>query len=223
MQTRRSSAVRISIPQMCDVRPRWIGRATPVTTPSNVSPTRLSSSSAAAVRTAQEGANGLLMTSSQLFAGPDFGTPLFVAEAAEHLPANSRIPACACESLVARELAGENALSSIIVQDNAAAWSPNVRANRQRTADRSVARDVKGTQLGVASDELVRHGGTSVLAETPEIYGAENLLLSRAASPAVGQKLLDLLAWWEAYAAHNHETLDSWVGSTLDAGRRGVG
>ncbi len=63
--------------------------------------------------------------------------------------------------------------------------------------------------LGIASDILVQHGGTSILSETPEIYGAENLLLSRAASPAVGQKLLDLLAWWEAYVAHNHETLDS--------------
>ncbi len=63
--------------------------------------------------------------------------------------------------------------------------------------------------LGIASDILVQHGGTSILSETPEIYGAENLLLSRAISPAVGQKLLDLLAWWEAYAARNHETLDS--------------
>src|SRR4029450_13520313 len=42
--------------------------------------------------------------------------------------------------------------------------------------------------LGVASDELVRYGGTSVLAETPEIYGAENLLTRRAVSPEVGEK-----------------------------------
>jgi altronate hydrolase len=53
--------------------------------------------------------------------------------------------------------------------------------------------------LGWAVDELVRYGGTGVLAETPEIYGAEHLLTRRAVSPAVGQKLLDRYKWWEWY------------------------
>jgi altronate hydrolase len=58
--------------------------------------------------------------------------------------------------------------------------------------------------LGVASDELVRHGGTSVLAETPEIYGAEHLLTRRAVSREVGEKLIELVHWWEAHARiHN--------------------
>ena len=47
--------------------------------------------------------------------------------------------------------------------------------------------------LGVASDLLVRHGGTAILCETPEIYGAEHLLLRRAVSEEVGDKLLDLM------------------------------
>jgi altronate hydrolase len=51
--------------------------------------------------------------------------------------------------------------------------------------------------LGVASDELVKFGGTSVLAETPEIYGAEHLLLRRAANQQVAQKLFTQLKWWE--------------------------
>src|SRR5882724_2773512 len=51
--------------------------------------------------------------------------------------------------------------------------------------------------LGVASDELVRYGGTSVLAETPEIYGAEHLLTRRAVSREVGEKLVALIHWWE--------------------------
>jgi altronate dehydratase len=51
--------------------------------------------------------------------------------------------------------------------------------------------------LGVASDELVKFGGTSVLAETPEIYGAEHLLLRRAASKEIADKLLRQLKWWE--------------------------
>jgi altronate hydrolase len=53
--------------------------------------------------------------------------------------------------------------------------------------------------LGVASDELVRHGGTSVLAETPEIYGAEHLLTRRAVSREIGEKLLERIRWWEGY------------------------
>ncbi|HXQ41481.1 MAG TPA: altronate dehydratase family protein [Candidatus Udaeobacter sp.] len=63
--------------------------------------------------------------------------------------------------------------------------------------------------LGVASDLLVRNGGTAILSETPEIYGAEHMLLSRAASEEVGRKLLDLLRWWEDYAAKNGESLDN--------------
>ncbi|MCS5592815.1 MAG: altronate dehydratase family protein [Gammaproteobacteria bacterium] len=54
--------------------------------------------------------------------------------------------------------------------------------------------------LGYAVDLLVKNGGTAALAETPEIYGAENLLTNRAASPKVGRKLVDLLEWWEEYA-----------------------
>jgi altronate hydrolase len=54
--------------------------------------------------------------------------------------------------------------------------------------------------LGVASDLLVAQGGASVLAETPEIYGAEHLLTRRAVSREVGQKLIDRIKWWEWYA-----------------------
>jgi altronate hydrolase len=50
--------------------------------------------------------------------------------------------------------------------------------------------------LGAASDLLVRHGGTSILSETPEIYGAEHLLTRRAATPAIGEKLVDRIRWW---------------------------
>jgi altronate hydrolase len=53
--------------------------------------------------------------------------------------------------------------------------------------------------LGVATDLLVAQGGTSVLAETPEIYGAEHLLTRRAVSRAVGEKLVERIKWWEWY------------------------
>jgi len=55
--------------------------------------------------------------------------------------------------------------------------------------------------LGVAADLLVRHGGTAVLGETPEIYGAEHLLTRRAASREVAEKLLARIRWWEEYTA----------------------
>lgn len=57
--------------------------------------------------------------------------------------------------------------------------------------------------LGAAMDILVRHGGTAILSETPEIHGVEYMLTRRAVTPAVGQKLLDRLAWWERYT-HGH-------------------
>jgi altronate hydrolase len=53
--------------------------------------------------------------------------------------------------------------------------------------------------LGVASDLLVAHGGTSILGETPEIYGAEHLLTRRAITRAVGEKLIERIKWWEWY------------------------
>ncbi|HYG87074.1 MAG TPA: altronate dehydratase family protein [Azospirillum sp.] len=53
--------------------------------------------------------------------------------------------------------------------------------------------------LGYAVDLLVRQGGTAVLSETPEVYGAEHLLTRRAVNPEVGQKLVDRIAWWEDY------------------------
>jgi altronate hydrolase len=55
--------------------------------------------------------------------------------------------------------------------------------------------------LGAASDLLVRHGGTVILSESPETYGAEHLLTRRATSREVGQKLVDVMHWWEDYTA----------------------
>src|SRR5208282_6264751 len=57
--------------------------------------------------------------------------------------------------------------------------------------------------LGAAVDILVRHGGTAILSETPEIYGAEHLLTRRAAGREVGEKLIERIRWWEDYTARN--------------------
>ena len=63
--------------------------------------------------------------------------------------------------------------------------------------------------LGVASDLLVRHGGTSILSETSEIYGAEHLLTRRAINEPTGRKLIDLIEWWEDYTARNYGQMDN--------------
>ncbi|MCC6193156.1 MAG: altronate dehydratase [Burkholderiales bacterium] len=55
--------------------------------------------------------------------------------------------------------------------------------------------------LGAAVDLLVRHGGTAILSETPEVYGAEHLLTRRAVSREVGDKLIARIRWWEDYTA----------------------
>ncbi|MGF1581852.1 MAG: UxaA family hydrolase [Gemmataceae bacterium] len=89
------------------------------------------------------------------------------------------------------------------------------RANDVRRTKLSADKLILGTQcggsdgnsgvtanpaLGVAADMLVAQGGTAILAETSEIYGAEHLLTRRAISREVGEKLVDRIKWWEWYA-----------------------
>jgi altronate hydrolase len=57
--------------------------------------------------------------------------------------------------------------------------------------------------LGAAVDLLVAQGGTAILSETPEIYGAEHLLTRRAATRAIGEKLVERIKWWEDYTSRN--------------------
>jgi altronate hydrolase len=72
--------------------------------------------------------------------------------------------------------------------------------------------------LGAAMDILVRHGGTAILSETPEIHGVEFMLTRRAISPEVGKKLLDRLAWWEEYTRGQNGQFNGIVGPGNQAG-----
>jgi altronate hydrolase len=63
--------------------------------------------------------------------------------------------------------------------------------------------------LGVAVDLLVAHGGTAILSETPEIYGAEHLLTRRAETPDIGEKLVERIHWWEDYTARNRMEMNN--------------
>jgi altronate hydrolase len=63
--------------------------------------------------------------------------------------------------------------------------------------------------LGAAVDILVKHGGTAILSETPEIYGAEHLLTRRAATREVGEKLVSIIKWWEDYTGRNNMEMNN--------------
>lgn len=63
--------------------------------------------------------------------------------------------------------------------------------------------------LGYAVDLLTAQGGTGVLAETSEIYGAEHLLTRRASTPEIGEKLIELIHWWEDYTERNKGSMDN--------------
>ena len=63
--------------------------------------------------------------------------------------------------------------------------------------------------LGAAVDLLVAHGGTAILSETPEIYGAEHLLTRRAVRPDIAEKLIARIKWWEHYTAINEGEMNN--------------
>jgi altronate hydrolase len=63
--------------------------------------------------------------------------------------------------------------------------------------------------LGAAVDILVRNGGTAILSETPEIYGAEHLLTRRSARPEVAERLIERIHWWEEYTARHRGSIDN--------------
>ncbi|MCL6639900.1 MAG: altronate dehydratase family protein [Candidatus Rokubacteria bacterium] len=103
-------------------------------------------------------------------------------------------------------------IAKVLPQANAA------RRTRQPVSELVLATNCGGSDgnsgitanpaLGWAVDELVRYGGTGVLAETPEIYGAEHLLVRRAINEGVAKKLLDRYQWWEWYC-RGIEALDN--------------
>lgn len=62
--------------------------------------------------------------------------------------------------------------------------------------------------LGCAADKLVAAGAAVILAETPEIYGAEQLLKQRAINDGVAATLQSKIDWWRDYVAREGGTLD---------------
>ena len=63
--------------------------------------------------------------------------------------------------------------------------------------------------LGYASDLIIKHGGSTILSETPEIYGAEHLLIERASNSDLVDKLQKQIEWWRHYTFINDGSLDN--------------
>ncbi|MBI1874184.1 MAG: UxaA family hydrolase [Acidobacteria bacterium] len=55
--------------------------------------------------------------------------------------------------------------------------------------------------LGVAGDLLIARGGTSLITEVPELFGAEPILYAHARSPEVWDQIRAALAWYDRYTA----------------------
>src|SRR5207249_1682280 len=98
------------------------------------------------------------------------------------------------------------------------------RANEVRRTPHPIANLIVGTNcggsdgnsgitanpaLGVCGDEMVRHGAAWLIGETSETYGAEHLLTKRAVSREVGEKLIELMHWWERYTALHGAEIDN--------------
>jgi len=104
-------------------------------------------------------------------------------------------------------------LETILPHVNAAQRSPQpmaaLRIGLQCGGSDGFSAITANPALGVASDLIVAQGGSVILSETPEIYGAEHLLLRRAATDAVAQRLIAQITWWQGYAAQHGGSMDN--------------
>lgn len=160
-------------------------------------------------------------------ANPNIGGALFVGLGCEVVQANGL--------LADSGLAGEPGYAAITIQGaggTRAAITEGVRAlagileavDQTSREDCPVSDLVLGLQcggsdswsgltcnpaLGNAADRLIALGGTVLLSETPEVVGAEHLLIARAAAPEIAEKLHERIAWWKAHTAIHGVSLDN--------------
>ena len=109
--------------------------------------------------------------------------------------------------------AGQQAVTAMLPQVNALARTPVSIANLKIALQCGGSDGWSGVTanplIGKVADQIVFHGGTVVLSETPEIYGAEQLLTSRLVSKRTGQKLVARIKWWQAQAQQLGFSLDN--------------
>jgi altronate hydrolase len=174
-----------------------------------------------------EGAQTLFRTLHGYARHPNFGGLLVVGLGCEMIPVESLVidRGIPDDTLVSTmNIQGEGGVRATVKEGIARIREMLPELNRRKRVEVPVSELVLGLNcggsdgfsgitanpaLGVASDRLVAWGGTSILAETPEVFGAEHLLTRRAISAEVGQRLLDRIGWWEDYAAKGGGSLDN--------------
>jgi altronate hydrolase len=174
-----------------------------------------------------EGANALVRTLRGYARHPNFGGLLVLGLGCEMVPVQSLIDGL--------DLPADTIVHTLTIQDTGGVRA-TVRAGVDLIAEMLPALDARrrapapiselvlglncggsdgysgitaNPALGQASDRLVAAGGTSILAETPEVFGAEHLLTRRAVSESVGRKLLERIDWWQEYARAGGGSLDN--------------
>ena len=174
-----------------------------------------------------DGANTLLRTLRGYARHPNFGGVLVLGLGCEMVPVQSLVDGLGLPSdtlvqtLTIQDTGGVRATVKAGVE-RIKAMLPELEARRREPAPISelvLGLNCGGSDgysgitanpaLGYASDRLVAAGGTSILGETPEVFGAEHLLTRRAVSEGVGRTLLDRIDWWQGYAQAGGGTLDN--------------
>jgi altronate hydrolase len=174
-----------------------------------------------------DGANTLLRTLRGYAQHPNFGGVLVLGLGCEMVPVQSLVDGLdlpsdtLVQTLTIQDTGGVRATVRAGV-DRIKAMLPVLEARRRAPAPISalvLGLNCGGSDgysgitanpaLGYASDRIVAAGGTSILGETPEVFGAEHLLTRRAVSEPVGRKLLDRIDWWQGYAQAGGGTLDN--------------
>jgi altronate hydrolase len=174
-----------------------------------------------------DGANTLLRTLRGYAQHPNFGGVLVLGLGCEMVPVQSLVDGLdlpsdtLVQTLTIQDAGGVRATVRAGV-DRIKAMLPVLEARRRAPAPISalvLGLNCGGSDgysgitanpaLGYASDRIVAAGGTSILGETPEVFGAEHLLTRRAVSEPVGRKLLDRIDWWQGYAQAGGGTLDN--------------
>ena len=61
--------------------------------------------------------------------------------------------------------------------------------------------------VGAFSDLLVSKGGTTILTEVPEMFGAETILMNRCATPELFGKTVDLINGFKNYFTSHNQTI----------------
>lgn len=61
--------------------------------------------------------------------------------------------------------------------------------------------------VGAFSDKLIARGGTTVLTEVPEMFGAEEMLMNRCINEEVFEKAVDMICGFKEYFASHHQVV----------------